>query len=340
MNGQFKTRITDLFNIRVPIVAGGMQWLSNADYVAAAARCGIMGFITAGSFPELNDLRREIRRCRDMVDGKSFGVNVSMLPKLVEGEKTERIFDLIIDEGVSFVETAGRNPEQFIPRLHAAGIKVLHKVPTVRLARKAQEVGVDAVTVVGAECGGHPGMELVGTFVQAAVAARDISIPLIIGGGVGSGAQIIAALALGAEGVIIGTRFLVAEEIWAHRAFKESIINANETDTTLLLQSVRNTLRALRNKTTEIVQQLEREHGEEIDISILMPYISGKIGRQAYETGDTSLGALAAGQAVAFADRIEPLAAIVGRLESEAAAALERLGTLIESPGVERQKRN
>lgn len=328
MTCQFKTRITDLFNIRLPIVAGGLQWLSDANYVGAAARCGIMGFITAGSFPDLNDLRKEIRRCRDLSEGNPFGVNVSMLPKLVDGETVDEIFNLIIDEGVRFVETSGRNPQPYLPKLHGAGVKVLHKVPTVKHARKAQEIGVDAVTVIGAECGGHPGMDLVGTFVQAAVAARDIKIPLLIGGGVGGGAHIVAALALGAEGVVIGTRFLVAEEIWAHRAYKERIIQANETDTTLMLQTVRNTVRALRNKTTEIVQALEREHGDEIDISILMPHITGKVGRKAYETGDASIGALATGQAVAFADKIEPLAAIVGQLEAEAGQAMERLGRL------------
>ena len=329
MTCTFNTRITEFFNTRLPIVAGGMHWLSNADYVGAAAKCGVMGFITAGSYPVLNDLREDIRRCRDICEGRSFGVNVSMLPKLVEGETVDQIFDLIIEEGVKFVETSGRNPEAYLPRLHAAGIKVLHKVPTVKHARKAQEIGVDAVTVIGAECGGHPGMELVGTFVQAAIAARDISIPLVVGGGVGTGAHIVAALALGADGVIVGTRFLVAEEIWAHRAYKERIVAASETDTTLLLQTVRNTVRALRNKTTEIVQALEREHGDKMDISILMPHISGKIGRNAYESGDTSLGTLATGQAVAFADRIEPLAAIVERFEKEACQSLERVGNLL-----------
>lgn len=329
MSCNFHTRITELFNTRLPVVAGGMHWLSNADYVGAAAKCGMIGFITAGSYPDLNDLRKEIRRCREISEGGSFGVNVSMLPKLVEGETVNQIFDLIVDEGVKFVETSGRNPEPYLPKLHAAGIKVLHKVPTVKHARKAQEIGVDAVTVIGAECGGHPGMELIGTFVQAAVAARDISIPLVVGGGVGTGAHIVAALALGAEGVIVGTRFLVAEEIWAHPAYKERIVAANETDTTLLLQTVRNTVRALRNKTTEVVQALEREHGDQMDIAILMPHISGKVGRKAYESGDTTLGTLATGQSVAFADRIEPLSAIVARLEEEACRAMERMDKLV-----------
>lgn len=328
MNNLFNTRITEFFGIRHPIVAGGLQWLSTADYVAAAANCGIMGFITAGSYPNLEALRDAIRRCRDAAGENPFGVNVSMLPKLVEEDTAERVFDLIVAEGVRFVETSGRNPAAFLPRLHAAGIKVLHKVPTVKHARKSQAAGVDAVAVVGAECGGHPGLDLVGSFVQAAVAARDISIPLVVGGGVGTGSQIVAALALGAEGVIIGTRFLVAEEIWAHRSYKECLVAADETDTTLMLKSVRNTVRTLKNKTSEIVQQLEREHGKDIDISILMPYIAGKVGRRAYETGDTSLGALATGQSVAFADRIEPLAEIVRRLGDESLRALERLERL------------
>jgi NADH:quinone reductase (non-electrogenic) len=323
VNEPFRTRVTEFFKIRLPIVAAGMQWLSTADYVGAAARCGIMAFITAGSFPELADLRAEIRRCHVLAEGGPFGVNVSMLPKLVDEDRTDLVMDLLIEEGVKFVETAGRNPEPYIPRLHAAGIKVVHKVPTVKHAIKAQNVGVDAVTVVGAECGGHPGMELVGTFVQAAVAARSIKIPLIIGGGVGTGAHIVAALVLGADGVAIGTRFLVAEEIWAHRSYKERLIQADETETTLVLQSLRNTLRALRNDATSKIQHLEQVHGG--DLSVLLPHISGKVGRKAYETGDTTIGALATGQAVAFADRIEPLASIVRRMEIEAGSALKRL---------------
>lgn len=326
MGAQLNTRITQFFNTRLPIVAGGMQWLSTAEYVAAAARSGMMGFITAGSFPDLNALRDEIRLCRELADGSPFGVNVSMLPKILPGEKIDDIFSLIIDEGVRFVETAGRNPEAYLPRLHAAGIKVLHKVPAVKYAIKAQTIGVDAVSIVGAECGGHPGMELIGTIVQAAVAARDLSIPIVIGGGIGTGAQIVAALALGADGVIMGTRFLVAEEVWAHAAYKERLIRADETDTMLVMKSLRNTLRALRNETTQTIVQLEKAYGGNLEM--LMPHISGKVGKAAYETGDVSTGALAVGQAVAFADRIEPLAEIVTRLELEMEAAMTRLRSL------------
>jgi NAD(P)H-dependent flavin oxidoreductase YrpB (nitropropane dioxygenase family) len=328
MNRPFNTRITELFGTRLPIVAGCMQNLSTADYVGAVAQTGMMTYLASATFPDLNDLRDEIRRCQDLCADNPFGVNVSMLPKLVEGEKTEQVFNLIIEEGVKFVETAGRSPEAFLPRLKAAGIKVSHKVPTVKFARKAQSLGVDAVTVVGAECGGHPGMDLVGTIVQAVSAARDISIPLIIGGGLGTGSHLVAALAMGADGIIMGTRFLVAEEIWAHDDYKNRLIEADETHTTLLLGSLRNTLRALRNETTEKVQEIESVHGG--DLGLLLPHISGAIGVKAYESGDTSTGALAVGQAVTFSDRVEPIAAIVKRIEDEAHLAMQRLGTLYQ----------
>ncbi|PWC44765.1 nitronate monooxygenase [Azospirillum sp. TSO22-1] len=321
-----RTRVTEFFGTRLPIVASGLQWLANADYAAAASRAGLMGFLTAASFPELSDLRDEIRRCRDLCEGGPFGVNVSMLPKLVEGDRTEAVFDLIAGEGVRFVETSGRNPESYLPRLRAAGIKVVHKVPTVKHARKAQAVGVDMVEVIGAEAGGHPGMELVGTIVQATLAAREITVPLVVGGGIGTGEQLVAALALGADGVLMGTRFLVAEELCAHPGYKTRLVEARETDTTLVMQSLRNTLRALRNETTERIQEVEKEKPG--DLSALMPLISGKLGRQAYETGDMRLGALSLGQSVVFADRVEPFAAIVARIEAEAEQALERLRRL------------
>ncbi len=314
----------NLFGTRLPIVAGGLMWLSNAEYAAAAANAGILGFITAASFPEEKDLRAEIRRCAELANGAPFGVNVSMLPKLVPGEKTEEVFQIIIDEGVKVVETSGRSPEAYLPMLKSAGVRVLHKVPAVRYALKAQSLGVDAVAIVGAECGGHPGLDLIGSFVNGAMALQQLQIPYLIGGGVGQGSQIAAAMAMGASGVVIGTRFLVAEEIWAHPDYKQRLIEAKETDTTLSLQSLRNTIRTLRNETTDIVQSIEAE-SDQVSIQDLLPYISGKIGRKAYATGNWHRGLLSAGHSLAFVDRIEPLAAIVARLEEEALDALSRL---------------
>jgi len=334
----FRTRITELFGIRVPIVASGLMWLANADYVGAAVNAGLMGFMTSASFPDLRALRDEIRRCREITGGKPFGVNIGVRAGDKDEERISRVLDVVIGEGVRFVETYGHNPAALLPRLHDAGIKVLHKVPAVRFARKAQSVGVDAVTVIGAEAGGHPGVDLVGTMVQAGVAARNITIPLVVAGGIGTGAHLVAALALGADGVAIGTRFLVAEEIWAHRGYKERLVAADETNTALVLQSLRKTQRALANEKAKMVKQLEREHAGDIDV--LLPHITGKLGRKAYESGDYEQAILSLGQSVAFADRIEPLAAIVARLENEARAALERLDRLQPGRAPARERSN
>ncbi len=320
----FDTAVTRTYGCRLPIVAGGLMWLSDASYVAAGANAGIMSFLTAASFPEPADLRAEIAKCRELCGDRPFGVNVSMLPKLVEGERIADTFRLIADEGVSFVETSGRNPEAFLPFLKDAGIKVLHKVPSVRYAVKAQQVGVDMVSIVGAECGGHPGLDLIGSMVNQALAERQLDIPFLIGGGIGAGSQIVSALASGAAGVVIGTRFLVSEEISAHPQYKRALVAANERDTTLTMSSVRNTVRTLSNETTEIVRQLEADNPD-ISIAELMPYVSGAIGRKAYETGDVSRGMLSAGQALGLTDAIAPLADIVAQLEQEAGVALARL---------------
>jgi nitronate monooxygenase len=313
-----------IFGTRLPIVAGGLMWLSDANYVAAAARAGILSFITAATYPDEDDLRAEIRKCRDLSDGAPFGINVSMLPKLVPGEKIEKVFQIAIDEGVKIVETSGRNPEAYLPMLKAAGIKVLHKVPAVKYALKAQRIGVDAVSIVGAECGGHPGMEMIGSFVNAAIALEKLEIPYLIGGGIGHGSQIAAAMAMGAAGVVIGTKFLVAEEIWAHDDFKQRLIEATESDTALIMSSIRNTVRALRNETTDAVQALEAEKSD-LTIQDLLPLISGKAGREAYVTGDTREGVLSAGHALGFIHQIEPLADIVATLEKQANTTFERM---------------
>ncbi len=200
---------------------------------------------------------------------------------------------------------------------------MIHKVSTVRHALSAQKLEVDALSVVGAECGGHPGVQLVGTMVQGLVAAQKLRLPLAIGGGIGHGAQLIAALAFGADAIILGTRMTVAEEIWAHPAYKERLIEANETDTLLVLHSLRNTYRALDNETARAVAEVEAEGAT--DYARYRPLIAGALQKEAYETGDWNKGILSVGQSAAFADAVQPVAAIVDQLLAEAAEAEWRL---------------
>lgn len=320
----FDTPVTRTYGTRLPIVAGGLMWLSDADYVAACSRAGIIGFITAASFPEPGALQAEIARARALCGDRAFGVNVSMLRKLVEGETVAETFRIVAGEGVRFVETSGRNPEAFLPMLHDAGIHVLHKVPSVRFARKAEAIGVDMVSIVGAECGGHPGLDMVGTVVNQALAERDLTIPFLIGGGIGTGSQMIGALACGAAGVVMGTRLLVAEELNAHRGYKDALVAATERDTQLSMSSVRNTIRTLANETSAAVARMERDDPD-VGIEALMPLVSGAIGRDAYKTGDVSRGMLSAGQVLGLTDAVAPMAQIVARIEDEAMIALARL---------------
>jgi NAD(P)H-dependent flavin oxidoreductase YrpB (nitropropane dioxygenase family) len=314
------TPLTEAFGLRLPVLAGGLMWLADADYVAACAHAGIMGFVTAASFPDPKDLKSEITKAKRLCGDKPFGVNVSMLPKLVPGEKTADIFKLIADEGVKAIETSGRNPEEYMEQLKAQGSFVIHKVPSVRFALKAQSIGVDMV----AECGGHPGLDLIGTMVNNALALERLQIPFLIGGGIGHGAQISAAISMGASGVVMGTRLLVAEELNAHRSYKQALVDATERDTALTMHTVRNTIRTLRNETTDVVAKLELENPE-IGFEGLRAHVAGTVGREAYEKGDVSRGMLSAGHALGLTDNIEPMAEIILRLEAQAEAAASRL---------------
>lgn len=320
------TQVTRRLGTRLPILAGGLQWLADAPYVAAAAHAGIMGFVTAASFGgDVDALRAEIRKAGDMCGTLPFGVNVSMLPKLVADDQTTDIFRLIADEGVTVIETSGRNPEPYMELLKDLGLTVIHKVPAVRYAVKAESVGVDMVSIVGAECGGHPGMDMIGSFVNAAMAGRDLRIPFLIGGGVGHGSQLVAALAMGASGVVMGTRLLVAEELTAHAGYKKALVDATERDTALTMGSVRNTIRTLANETTAEVARMEAENPD-VTIQELLPLVSGQIGRKAYQTGDVSRGMLSAGHALGLTDKVEPMADIIARIEAEAETAYRKTG--------------
>jgi NADH:quinone reductase (non-electrogenic) len=319
----FKTRITELFGIEHPILCGGLMWLSDAGYVAASVNAGGMGFITARTFPDPGRFREELQTCRELTKGRPFGVNLYLTPRAEENEFLKRHTKILLEEGVRILETSGLPPKEFLPALKEAGAKVMHKTSTVRHAMSAAKLGVDAVAVVGAECGGHPGLALVGSIVQTPLAARDIRLPLAVGGGFGHGSQIAAALAMGADAVIVGTRMLAATEIAAHPAYKRRMIEADEASSRLIMQTFRNTYRVLDNADARSVSALEA--AGDADYENYRPYVAGAHQKVAYETGDWNRGVLSMGQSIAFTRSEQTVAEIHTQLMDEAVAAMARL---------------
>ncbi len=316
-----KTRLTQLLGIEIPVMQGGLQWLARAELASAVSNAGGLGTINAMSFATPGELREEIKRLKDMTD-KPFAVNVSMLPVMTVGEMYDKYFDVIVEEGVKIVETAGRNPEPYVPRLKEAGVKIIHKVPAVRYAKKAESVGVDAVTIVGFECGGHPGMDDVTSLILAQKARKVLNIPFFIGGGFADGRGLIAALALGADGIVMGTRFVATKECPVHENFKKWMLEAQETDTMIVERSIKNPARVRKNKAAFEVLAME-EKGATLEE--LMPLIAGKVGLQAYLSGDLDIGVIACGQVVGLIDDIPSAYDLVRRIESEAREVLQHL---------------
>ncbi|HNT87996.1 MAG TPA: nitronate monooxygenase [Candidatus Hydrogenedentes bacterium] len=319
-----KTRITEMLGIEYPILMGGMQWLAKADLVSAVSNAGGCGFITAASFASAEEVRAEIHKARDMTD-KPFGVNISMLPVLIPGDQTDAFMDVACEEAVPVVETAGRNPAPYVEKLHSAGVKLIHKVPAVRFAKKAESIGVDAVTIVGFECGGHPGMDDVPSLILIPKAAAELDIPLIAAGGFCDGKSLVAALALGAEAVLMGTRFMASVESPMHDNFKRWMVAAKETDTMVVERSIRNAARIIKNEAALTVARMEAE-GATLDD--LIPVISGKVGRDAYLCGDINRGTIACGQVVGRIHEIKTCKQIIDDMIAEARerlTAIERI---------------
>lgn len=319
-----ETRITKLLGIKYPIIQGGMQWLSRAELAAAVSNAGGLGIITAATHATKKELVEEIRRTRALTD-KPFGVNVSMLPETTKDDRTAEYFEAIMEERVPVVETSGRSPELFVPDLKKLGIKLIHKVPAVRYAKKAERIGADAVTIVGFECGGHPGMDDVTSLVLIPKAAESLSIPVIAGGGFADARGLVAALALGAEGVVMGTRFIGTTECLVHPNFKEWMLKAEETDTVIIQRSIRNALRARKNAAAQRVLEMEARGAS---LQELMSVISGQVGRKAILEGDLESGTFAMGQAVGLIHDIKPVKELIEEIMAGADAIITRLAGL------------
>jgi nitronate monooxygenase len=268
-----KTRITELFGIEHPVIQGGMHFVGLAEMASAVSNAGGLGIITALTQPAPDDLAKEIARCHEMTD-KPFGVNLTFLPGFASPPYPEYI-EAIINGGIKIVETAGRSPEAYLPPMKEAGIKVIHKCTSVRHSLKAERIGCDAVSVDGFECGGHPGEDDIPNMILLPRAAEELKIPFVASGGIGNAQQLVASLALGADGINMGTRFIATKEAPVHQNVKDAIIAASELDTRLIMRSLRNTERVLSNQAVEKIVEIEKDKGESLEITDIMELVGG-----------------------------------------------------------------
>jgi NAD(P)H-dependent flavin oxidoreductase YrpB (nitropropane dioxygenase family) len=310
-----------MLGIRFPIVQGGMQWVGRAELASAVSNAGALGILTALTQPTPEDLRKEIARCRSMTD-LPFGVNLTILPTVSPPPYGEYI-DAIIGSGVRIVETAGNSPKDYIARFKAAEITILHKCTTVRHALSAQRSGVDIVSIDGFECAGHPGEDDIPGLVLIPIAAKTLSIPIIASGGIGDGRGMAAALALGAEGVNMGTRFVCTAEAPVHYAVKQALRDASERDTLLIFRSMNNTARVFKNSISNEVVATERRPGG-CTFEDIRHLVVGARGRAAWESGNVDGGVLTAGMVVGLIDDIPTCAELIQRITQDCKAHLRR----------------
>lgn len=319
---------TEAFNVDHPIVCGGMSGVGRAELISAVANAGALGFLTALTQPTPEALAEEIRRCQSMTD-KPFGVNLTILPT-IQPVPYEEYRQAIIEGGVKVVETAGSNPEPHMEAFRSAGVKVVHKAVTVRHALKAQAVGVDAVSIDGFECAGHPGEDDVPGLILIRAAARKLTVPIIASGGIADGAGLVAALALGASAVNMGTRFVATKEAPVHDNVKQQIARNDETDTVLIFRKFRNTARVARNSISEEIAEIERR--PESTFADIAHLASGARGRQnVLAEGDMQGGLWWAGQSQGLIDEVLSCAEVVDSIMDDAAQIVRgRLAPLFD----------
>ena len=316
-----KTRITELFAIEHPIIQGGMHFVGYAELAAAVSNAGGLGIITALTQGTPEKLTDEIKRCNQMTD-KPFGINMSFLPTLTPPDYPA-MFQAVIDGGVKVVETAGNNPQQWLPMLKDAGIKVIHKCTAVRHALKAQKIGCDAVSVDGFECGGHPGEDDIPNFILLPRAADELTIPFVASGGMADARSLVAALALGAEGINMGTRFIATEEAPVHEKVKQAIITASELDTRLVMRPLRNTERVLNNAAVTRLLEKEKALGDELEFKDIIDEVAGAYPKIMLD-GDMDAGAWSCGMVAGLIDDAPSVKVLIDRIMSEADAIIDQ----------------
>jgi len=315
-----KTRVTEALGIRYPILQGGMQWIGVAELASAVSNAGGLGTLTALTQPDPDALRAEIQRCRALTD-RPFAVNLTILPAVNPPPYADYV-QAIIDSGVKIVETAGNSPKAFIALFKDAGVTIVHKCTSVRHALSAQRNGVDMVSIDGLECAGHPGEDDVGGLVLIPAAARALSIPVIASGGIADGRGLAAALALGAEGVTMGTRFTATAEAPMHPRIKQALVQASERDTRLIFRTLHNTARVFRNAIADEVAALEQQPGG-CEFAAVQPLVAGARGRAALRSGEVDGGVITAGQCIGLIDDVPTCAELIERMVQECRARLD-----------------
>ena len=319
-----KTRVTEMLGIDYPIIQGGMLWLSCAEFAAVASNAGCLGMLISANFNTAEELREEIRKTRSLTD-KPFGVNINLFPSTRQLPNREFI-EALIEEGVRVVETSGwRSPEEYMPLFRKGKVTVIHKCGAVQHALKAARVGVDMVTLVGVENGGNLGGNEVTTLVLIPIAANVLKVPVIAGGGIADARGLVAALALGAEGVVIGTRFMATKECPAHPKFKEWMLRSRETDTVVIQRSIRSALRALRNRVSDEVLEMEAKGAT---LEELLPLIGREGNKRLFLEGDLDDGIAACGQVVGLIDDIPTIKEVIDSIVSEVETVGKRLASL------------
>jgi NAD(P)H-dependent flavin oxidoreductase YrpB (nitropropane dioxygenase family) len=311
-----KTRITEMFGIQHPIIQGGMHYVGYAEMAAAVSNAGGLGILTALTQPNPEALAREIARCHEMTD-KPFGVNLTILP-MFSAPPYEEFMRVIIEGGIKVVETAGRSPEAFMPTLKAAGVKVIHKCTSVRHSLKAERIGCDAVSVDGFECAGHPGEDDVPGLILLARAAEELTIPFVASGGMANGRSLVAAMALGADGINMGTRFIATVEAPVHQNVKQALLDADELSTRLIMRALRNTERVLTNGAVEKIREIEKEKGAAVTIEDIRPLVAGTQNRKVLQEGEMDAAAWSCGMVAGLIHDIPTCKELVERIVAEA----------------------
>ena len=321
----FQNRITKMLGIKYPIMQGGMQNLATPELAAAVSNAGGLGTINISMWSDHNDFREAVRYTKSLTK-QPICVNISMLPHMEINEKITAYINICGEEGVDVIETAGKNPADLVPLIHSFGIKLIHKVPALKHALKAEAIGVDIVSIVGAEAAGHPSPDMIGTVILGAKAARQLKIPYLLGGGIADGRGLAAMLALGAEGVVIGTRFVACSDCSISENHKQWIIDASEQSTVICQRAIKNFMRAANNSSAQ--ECLKMEENPDVDLEDLMPIISGTVSKEAYETGDTSKGIFPIGQSIGLINDIKNASQIIEDMVAEASVVIENLKAL------------